>query len=769
MKNLIFPLLLLAFGFIACEQESKTLVNPPESYAIIPLPASLIPQKGQFSLIEKTHIVVNKEGASLKGVVAYLTTMLKDEIHSEPTQHNKTGREHPIVFEFDTNIKGNEAYELKVSPDEIWIKASHPEGAFYAVQSLRQLLKDGKVPAVEIIDAPRFPYRGMHLDVARHFFDVEAVKRYLDQLAYHKLNRFHWHLTDDQGWRIEIKKYPRLTEIGGFRSGTLIGHDSDQPRQFENKRYGGFYTQAEIKEVVAYAAERFITIVPEIEMPGHAQAVLAAYPELGCTGERLEVLQKWGVSDNVYCPKEETFAFLEDVLTEVIDLFPGKYIHIGGDECPKTQWKESAFCQQLMKQEGLKDEHELQSYFIKRIERFVNSKGRQIIGWDEILEGGLAPNAAVMSWRGIEGGIEAAKSGHDVVMTPVSHCYLDYYQSDHSDEPLAIGGFLPLEKVYSYEPIPAELEGEERKHILGAQVNLWTEYIPTMEKLDYMIFPRLCALSEVVWSPKEKRNLDNFTGRLAPHIDRLKAMGFNSANHMYDLNASIQPHEGKVQAKLNIHAKDGEIHYTLDGSEPLRQSPLYQAPLAFDSSASIRALAYRTDGTTGRAWEQTITTHLAAGKHITFTDQPHDKYRGGGNGSLINGVLGSNERFGDTEWLGFEGKDFEAIIDMTGSHHDVILPNIHEITFRFYKGESQWIYLPQEVQVWASDDGVDFKEIATTNEISGEDKVIELLLKVESISTRYLKIFVKNHGIIADGQQGAGNGAWLFVDEIRVN
>jgi hexosaminidase len=354
----------------------------------------------------------------------------------------------------------------------------------------------------------------MHLDVGRHFFSVDFIKKYINLMAMLKMNTFHWHLTEDQGWRIEIKKYPKLQEIAAFRDETLIGHYSDKPHQFDGKKYGGFYTQEEIKEVVKYASARQITIIPEIEMPGHSQAAIAAYPELGCTGEQVKVATKWGVFEEIYCPKETTFKFLEDVIDEVSNLFPGKYIHIGGDEAPKIRWENCEHCQNLIKKEGLKDEHELQSYFIARMEKYINSKGKQIIGWDEILEGGLAPNATVMSWRGTNGAIEAAKQKHTVILTPQSHCYFDHYQSENKNEPLAIGGFLPLEKVYNFNPIPDELTTEEHQYVLGAQGNVWTEYMQTSENVEYMVFPRAIALSEVLWSAKEHRNYTDFIYRL---------------------------------------------------------------------------------------------------------------------------------------------------------------------------------------------------------------------------------------------------------------
>jgi len=443
-------------------------------------------------------------------------------------------------------------------------------------------------------------------------------------------------------------------------------------------------------------------------------------------------------------------------------LFPGKYIHIGGDECPKTKWEESAFCQNLMRNKNLKDEHELQSYFIRRIETYVNSKGRQIIGWNEILEGGLAPNASVMSWQGIKGGVEAAKSGHDVVMTPTSFCYLDYYQSDHPDEPLAIGGLLPLEKIYSYEPIPEELTAAEAKHILGAQGNLWTEYIPTVEKLEYMAFPRLSALSEVVWSPKEARDFEHFVSRVAVHIQRLEAMGLHPANHLYELNSTIQPHEGNVKISLNALAKDPSIYYTLDDSQPSPKSNLYNQPIVMESNATLKAQSFLDGKAIGRVWEQSFDIHKAAGKKITLQTQPHPKYSGGGDGSVINGVLGNNERYGDAEWLGFSGEDFEAVIDFNE------LTAINTIKFRFFKGEGQWIYLPSAITLWQSNDGRNYEEITKKENIAGDSKVVESSIKLKNVNTQYLKIKVHNFGIIPNGRQGGGNPSFLFVDEIVV-
>lgn len=524
-------------------QAQKTAVN------IIPEPVKTEVKDGHFTLTPSIKIAFNDDQSSVDSLAQYLANKLttatwtKLAITAEPAAADTVIR---LRLDPDGNYKNDEAYKLSVQPEKIEIKAPKPAGLFYGIQSLLQLLPaeifyddptlvpqniHWHIPAVEITDYPRYQYRGLHLDVARHFFPISFVKKYIDLLALHKMNRFHWHLTDDQGWRIEINQYPKLTEVGAWRDSTLVGHYGTG--KYDNKRYGGFYTQDEIREVVAYARQRQVTIIPEIEMPGHASAALAAYPELGCEPNKNYHLQPtWGIFEDIFCPREKTFTFLENVLTEVMELFPSKYIHIGGDEAPKTAWENSALAQQVMEREGLENEHELQSYFITRIEKFLNAHGRQIIGWDEILEGGLAPNATVMSWRGIEGGIKAAKQHHNVIMTPGTHLYLDYYQRKPTEsEPLAIGGYIPLEKTYSYEPIPKELSKKEAKYILGAQGNVWTEYIHSGNKVEYMAYPRASALAEVVWSPRKKRNWDDFLRRLQTHFKRFNFMEVNAAEH----------------------------------------------------------------------------------------------------------------------------------------------------------------------------------------------------------------------------------------------
>ncbi|MDO7138786.1 beta-N-acetylhexosaminidase [Algibacter lectus] len=542
MKNTL--LIALCIIVSACSNKYAKVINTEADYQIIPKPTSLKISEGRFLLDENTAITAETK---LENEGQYLSEMLstvsnKSIPFSKETQGN-------ILLKLDETIENNEGYTLSVSYNQITITGKTSAGVFYGIQTLSQLIPlpatasntqtEVSIPATSIVDSPKFVYRGMHLDVARHFFPVSFVKKYIDILAMHKMNTFHWHLTEDQGWRIEIKKYPKLTSIGSIRKETIVGHGNTWNKpdvKYDGKPYGGFYTQEDIKEVVAYAETRHITIIPEIELPGHSLAAITAYPELGNTGEQYEVGKRWGVFPEIYAPSEETFKFLEDVLTEVIALFPSKLIHIGGDEAPKKQWEASKLAQDIIKREGLKDEHELQSYFIRRIEKFLNSKGRNIIGWDEILEGGLAPNATVMSWRGEKGGIQAAKMHHNVVMTPTRFCYFDFYQTkDRTNEPLAIGGNTSVEQVYSYNPLPKELTKEEQKYILGAQANVWTEYIKTPEQVEYMVLPRLTALSEVVWSSYETKDWNDFQTRLIHLTKRYEALGLNYAKHSLEI------------------------------------------------------------------------------------------------------------------------------------------------------------------------------------------------------------------------------------------
>jgi hexosaminidase len=518
----------------------------PTAISVVPLPTRLAPGHGAFALRASTQIVsdapLRARGRQLASMLAPATGFdLPVRVGAPPASPHIALRLQKTL----ARTLGDEGYRLQVTPRAITIRAAAPAGVFYAIQTLRQLLppeifREGRVdglkwsvPVVTIEDVPRFRWRGAHLDVSRHFQPKEFVKKYLDLLALHKMNRFHWHLTDDQGWRLEIKQYPKLTEVAGWRKETLIGRDRGDRQeggapQYDGKLHGGFYTQDDVREVVAYAAERFITVVPEIEMPGHSQAVISAYPELGCAEDAVEPRTRWGVSPYLLNAEPSTIAFMQNVLGEVLQLFPSPWIHVGGDEAVKTQWKASARIQARIAELGLKNEDELQSWFIRQMDAFLTGKGRRLIGWDEILEGGLAENATVMSWRGIDGAVAAARGGHDAVLTPTSHTYFDYYQAkDTAREPLAIGNFLPLDRVYTWEPMPSSLEPEYQKHMLGVQGQLWTEYMPGPKAVEYMAFPRLTALAEVAWTPTEQRKLDDFLRRMGPHLQRLRILDVN--------------------------------------------------------------------------------------------------------------------------------------------------------------------------------------------------------------------------------------------------
>ncbi len=748
MKIYSYLKLAILILFFSCTSNSETAIEPN----IIPKPLHQKINNQTFTLDKDVHLKFEKEN---KEIANYFKNFVREKYTIEFSENGKK----QINFRTDNSIKNDEGYELIVSKKEIIISSKTKKGAFYAVQTLLQLLPEKSnsqsiaIKSVEIKDAPRFKYRGMHLDVARHFFSVDFIKKYLDLMAMLKMNTFHWHLTEDQGWRIEIKKYPKLQEIAAFRNETLIGHYSDQPHQFDGKKYGGFYTQEEIKDIVKYASERQITVIPEIEMPGHSQAAIAAYPELGCTGEQVEVATKWGVFEEVYCPKESTFEFLENVIDEVVELFPGKYIHIGGDEAPKTRWKNCNHCQKLIKKQGLKDEHELQSYFITRMEKYINSKGKQIIGWDEILEGGLAPNATVMSWRGTDGAVQAAKQKHDVILTPGSHCYFDHYQSDNENEPLAIGGFLPLEKVYRFNPIPDELNEEDAKYVLGAQGNVWTEYIPTPEQVEYMAFPRAIALAEVVWSSKTNRNYDDFINRLEHFNKRLDVMNVNYANHIYEVKGNLKSFEGKLIYELKT-TTDKKILYSKNNEEMNLE---YKEPIPINTSTIIKAAVIHNSKQLGSVFQQKIALHKAVGANISLNVQPNKAYNAGGKQALINGISGNNKRYGDAEWLGFSGDDVEITIEFNEPKE------INSISTRFHNGNGQWIYAPKKVLV--SFDGNEFQE---KNILKSENILVNFKQTFNNKKAKTIRLKIPNYGIIPDGKQGAGHKAWTFIDEIIV-
>jgi len=745
---------------------------------IIPKPQSVSLQRGTCIINKKLNVVYQPADSALAlPALNHFIASLPPKLHCniQPgIKINPQALPSPIPYLLFEKTKKdffrNEAYSMSIQPKLIRIEAGDASGFFYAIQSLLQLMPVEffdmnmpewsilEIPCMDIEDYPRFAYRGMHLDVARHFFPVSDVKKYIDLMAMHKMNRFHWHLTDDQGWRLEIRKYPLLTEIGSKRKETMKGHYDEQ--QWDGKPYGGYYSQDEIREVVHYAAQRCIEVIPEIEMPGHALAALAAYPELSCNGTPLETATSWGVFNDVFCTKEPVFKFLEDVLEEVCELFPGKYIHIGGDECPKIRWKECSLCQTRIRSEGLKDEHELQSWFIQRIGKFLETKGKQIIGWDEILEGGLAPGATVMSWRGTEGGIAAARMNHDVIMTPGSHCYFDHYQAEPEVSPLAIGGFTPIDKVYAFEPIPFDsLEEHQQKHIIGAQGNLWTEYIKTFSHAEYMAYPRAVALAEVVWSDRTKRNWNDFSARLLYHLRRLMLYHVNFSTDILNLSsAMLRDDSGHLFISLQKLISNGNIHYTTDGSEPDENSPVYREPLPLCNT--IKAKLFSEYGS-GKTLTKNFTLHKATGLAYSLAS-PWKQYDGGTAFGLTDGITGKINQY--NTWVGFSGDDLEVIIDLKE------MKEVRKVSVNFYNKNRSWIFVPQYIELFSSDDGMDFFSVAR-QEVIGDDashSIINSTFLLPAQQMRYLKVFAKNIGLCPPGSVCEGQKAWLFADEIVV-
>lgn len=680
-----------------------------------------------------------------------------------------------ILLQVVSDVEKPEAYQLKVNAEGVVISGASEAGVFYGIQTLRKSIPvlENSTPVlsyVEISDAPRFDYRGAHFDVSRHFFTVEEVKSFIDMMALHNMNRLHWHITDDQGWRIEIKKYPLLTEIGSQRKETVIGHNSGE---YDGKPYGGFYTQEEAREIVAYAAERYITVVPEIDLPGHMQAALAAYPQLGCTGGPYDVWTIWGVSDNVLCAgNDSVLTFIDDVLAEIIDIFPSEYIHIGGDECPKVKWKSCSKCQARIKALGIKsdDKHSkeeyLQSFIINHGEKFLNAHGRQMIGWDETLEGGLAPNATVMSWRGEGGGIEAAKQHHDVIMTPNTYLYFDYYQTkDTENEPMAIGGYLPLERVYSYEPMPRSLTQEEQKYIVGVQANHWTEYIPTFSQLQYMALPRWAALCEIQWSQADKKDYQNFLTRLPQLISLYQTEGYNYAKHVFDVTADFQANAetGVVEVRMKT-IDDAPIHYTLDGTEPTSASPVADSVLSIKENCILQAVAVRPSGNS-RIFSEKVVFSKSTCKSIVANQPVNKQYEFKGVSTLTDGLKG-NGNYKTGRWIAFYRNDMDVTIDLQQP------TEISSVAFSTCVEKGDWVFDVRGITIEVSDDGENFTRVFSEEypEMKETDRngLYEHKQTFAPVKTRYVHVLGLSERSIPAWHGGKGNFGFLFVDEIVI-
>lgn len=709
MKRL-FPLFCMAALLLTACNEKLAEAN----YDVIPAPKEVLLNEGDaFVLTPNTVVYYDAENYDMQRNAEFLSSYVNDMLgFSLPTQELSGEVDNGIVLSLRPDaFAETEAYQIGITANQIVVLGSDAAGVFYGIQTLRKSLPVGKttkvaLPCALINDFPQFHYRGMHLDPSRHFFTLDSVKQYVDMLAMHNMNRFHFHITDDQGWRIEIKKYPELCQVGAYRDNTVIGHNSNL---YDTIRHGGFYTQDELRDLVQYAADRYITIIPEIDLPGHMQAALATYPNLGCTGGPYEVWRRWGISDDVLCPgNEDAMAFLENVLNEVMDIFPSDIIHMGGDECPKVRWTECPKCQAKIKELGIKSDEKftaedyLQSYVMDRMEKVIEARGRRVIGWDEILEGKVADNAIIMSWRGTEGGLEAAKKGHDVIWVPTSYFYFDYYQSeDIANEPLAIGGYVPVERVYSFNPLPEELTAEEQQHIIGVQANIWTEYIATFNHVMYMALPRAAALAEVQWCAPEQRNYDAFLNRM------------NHMAQIYDV-----------------------YHYNY-------ATHIFHPELLLD----------------------TIAPTLATHKPITLRqDPPSEKYACQGASTLNNGVLGKGA-YNSGRWMGFRGYPLDAVIDLENA------TEFSHVNFNANVNKGSWIYNPKSATVLISEDGESFRDVAHAeypiSTWNDKDGIFHYDLDFGPVTARFVEVVVEGFDLPQD-HEGFGEPAWLFIDEIEV-
>lgn len=779
MKRISFNLMgvlciLFSTCFYACS-EKRTLNS---DYEIIPKPLD-VNCKGDASFLLKDGVAViyPENNRKMQDNAEFLVDYVERQTGVKLTSHAGMPVDGAICLTLDLSDDNAEAYKLIVNDKRVCISGASEAGVFYGIQTLRKSLPVAQdinvnLSAVEIYDKPRFAYRGAMLDVARHFYTVDEVKTFIDMLALHNINRFHWHLTDDQGWRIEIKKYPKLMSVASERKETVVGRWYSGI--YDGKSYGGYYTQDELRDVIDYAAKRHITIIPEVDLPGHMQAALTAYPELGCTGGPYEVRTIWGVSQDVLCVGNDfTLQFVKDVLSEVADIFPSEYIHIGGDECPKVRWEKCPKCQERIKSLGLKSdakhtkEQRLQSYMIQEAAKYLKEKGKRIIGWTEILEGGLVPDATLMSWIGESGGIEAAHQHHDVIMTPNTYLYFDYYQSKKvEDEPLAIGGYLPIEKTYNYEPMPKELTEEEQQYIKGVQANLWTEYIPVFSQVQYMVLPRLGAAAEVQWTDPSKKDYKDFLRRVPHLVAVYDCYGWNYATHVYDVNVDMKA--DTVNHVLNVQLStmaDDPIYYTLDGQDPTEKSLKYTKPFTIDQSVVLKTMAVHPDRTS-KISVDTIRFNKATLKPVVLLQPNESRFSPDGPVVLVDGRNG-NHSFDTGAWLAVAGNDLEAVINMQA---ETILSSA---SVHVYVRKDAWLFDARGFSVSVSSDNKNYKEVASQEykqmQESDSDGIIEHELSFDPCKATYVKIKVISEKSMPDWHWDAGKAPFLLVDEIILN
>ena len=765
----LIVVLLSAMAFVSCKNKVETA-----DYQVVPLPKEIKNNNEKpFILDKNTVITYPKSNPDLEKEAGFLSEYICD-ISGIKLKINCTDEniDNSIKLNVASTFSDNlEAYQIIVNEKDITITSSNTSGIFYGIQTLRKSLPIVKnvtkieFPSVTINDYPRFSYRGMHLDVSRHFFPIDSLKVYIDVMALHNLNKFHLHLTDDQGWRFEVKKYPELTKIGAWRSGTLIG----KTMAYDTIRHGGYYTQEELRDLVKYAEDRHITIIPEIDLPGHMLGALATYPELGCTGGPYEVWRHWGVSEDVICAgNENAMQFLEDVLLEVMDVFPSEYIHIGGDEVPRDRWRECPKCQAKIKELGIKGDEKhsaedyLQSYVMSRMEQFVENHGRHIIGWDEMLDGELAPNATVMSWRGSEGGYKAAKMHHNVIMTPNDALYFDYYQTlDTDSEPISIGGYNPVKKVYNYEPIPEGLDENEQKYILGPQANIWTEYTSELGLLLYRLLPRIGALAEIQWCLPEQKNYGDWVKREYRMTKLYDLYKWKYATHIFDIDVDIKPNVNEGYLEVNMSKlTDGEIMYIIDNQDVQK----YTKPLKITENCRLTCFVKRLDGSEGKRFSTCFNFSKASMKPIVLKNEPHKNYTYEGAQVLIDGLHGgSNYRSG--RWLGWYGKNADAVIDLQD------ITEIEKVKFNLNINMKDWIFNAKNVEILVSDDGLTFSEVANKDfELLAPDYSSSLYpveIAFEPVTTRFVEVVIEPFDC-PKGHAGYGYPAWIFLDEIEI-
>ena len=762
---LLFVLAVAPFG-LAAEPAPAATPGAAGLLPFLPKPSAVKVEPGQFLLTSESRILVDATeecmhlGEYLSQVIRQSTRLI---LPISIRGGDGSASPNAIVLTTDQSkpALGPEGYELGITPREIRIRSIAGSGIFYGIQTLRQILPEPvaeqarpavTLPCFRVEDKPRFGWRGLNLDCGRHFMSKEFVKRYIDLLAQHKMNRLHWHLTEDQGWRIEIKKYPDFTRKGAWR------HTED------GVVYGGFYTQEDIREVVAYAQSRYVMVVPEIEMPGHSVAALASYPELSCAGGPFEVQNWWGIHPDVYCAgNERTFEVLQDVLSEVIDLFPSPYVHIGGDECPKDRWRVCPKCQARIKAEGLKNEAELQSYFVKRMEKYLVSRNRRLIGWDEILEGGLAPQATVQSWRGFEGAVAAARSGHDTIVSPTKYTYFDYALER-----------IDLRLAYEFEPVPEGLTPSERDHILGGECNMWSERAPE-DKVDERLFPRMLALAERLWSPEKTRDFDEFAPRAGRQSDRLRLQGVKVGDETRPLRIVpvFRPEAKRVivfvrppeNDPVKEFAKDIVVRVTTDGSEPGPRSPRYDSPLSILATCLVQARAFKGDRPFGEVETLPVVIHQALGKTVKRSSLYQARRSGGGDGALTDGIR-SNPDTDEGTWQGYLGQDLDAVVDLEAS------TPIGRVAVGFLQDSSHDVFLPTTVEFAVSDDGTTFRQVGRVMNVTPKDDATiqtkEFGLPLTGVQGRYLRVTARNIGVLPSPHPRVGAKAWLFADEIIV-